>query len=122
MLYDRLRPLRVLLRWREGGRENSRSSKLTMKAPTPLGAVLLFLASVALVSGQEESEDAAATTSTERPKKTLRFVKELRNVTKEAGDFLRLRCEAAHPLAERGKQVGQQRGREAGLALALAFR
>ena len=65
-----------------------------MKALTPLGAVLLILASLALVSGQEESEDAAATTSTDRPK-TLRFVKELRNVTKEAGDFLRLRCEVS---------------------------
>ena len=29
------------------------------------------------------------------PAKTLVFLKELRNVTKEAGDFLRLRCEVA---------------------------
>ena len=29
----------------------------------------------------------------EPPRKTLKFVKDLRNLTKEAGDFLRLRCE-----------------------------
>ena len=37
----------------------------------------------------------SSTTSTTAKEKTLTFLKELRNITREAGDFLRLRCEVS---------------------------
>lgn len=65
--------------------------------------VVLYLIGISFVCGQVE-KTVADTTSlyddqdyVEEPstdnKKTLKFLKELRNVTKEAGDYLRLRCE-----------------------------
>ena len=69
-----------------------------MKRPPAPVCVLVLLASMALVASQEDPGDREDAATTSRPK-TMYFLKELRNVTKEAGDFLRLRCEAAGDVA-----------------------
>ncbi len=57
--------------------------------------LLLVLLATAACQEDEESTTFKPTAKASKRKKTLSFLKELRNATKEAGDFLRLRCEVA---------------------------
>ena len=77
-------------------------------------AALLALVSLVVTLGicQEDDVGGDSTTTTttslatspaspSTPRMTMSFFRELKNVTKEAGDFLRLRCEVVGDVAAR---------------------